>query len=276
MRTVEFDGWPTPISALGFGCASLGSRVSRKAGITAIERALAAGVTWFDVAPSYGDGEAEAILGDALAGTKVAIVTKVGLRAERASGLGKVLRSLARPVVAAVPGLRSAIKPKRAGAVQRLPLSGESIRSSVMRSLERLRVERVAVLALHDPAEDDLRRDEVLCALDDVRRQGLAARIGVAGSYANFLVANDANRAIDVAQFAASPSPDYPAQVAALQGRGVFVVTHSVFAVGGEADPMRRCFEANPNGVVLASSFGAAHMSANAVAASERPAVLRG
>lgn len=276
MRRVEFAGWPTPVSALGFGCASLGSRVSRKAGVTAIERALAAGITWFDVAPSYGDGEAEAILGEVLAGTKVAIVTKVGLRAERASGLRKVVRSLARPVVAALPGLRSAIKPMRADAVQRMALGAESIRDSVMRSLERLRVDRVAVLALHEPADDDLRRDEVLRALDDVKRQGLAARIGIAGSDANFVAANDANREIDVAQFAASPLPDYATLVAALRGRGAFVVTHSVFAVGGAADPMRDCFDANPQGVVLASSFRAAHLTANVAAASEQPAKLRG
>jgi len=37
MRTVHFAGWPNPVSALGFGCASLGSRISRKTGIAAIE-----------------------------------------------------------------------------------------------------------------------------------------------------------------------------------------------------------------------------------------------
>lgn len=280
MRTVEFDGWPQPVSALGFGCASLGSRISRKSGIAAIERALAAGITWFDVAPSYGDGEAESILGDALRGTKVAIVTKVGLRAETAGKFSKALRGFARPIVAAVPGLRAMAKSARAGTIARVPLDANAIRASIMRSLERLRVDRVAVLALHDPSDDDLRRDEVLRALEDVKRQGLAARIGMAGSYANFVAANSASRAVDVAQFAASPSAQYSTQVGALRAREAFVVTHSVFAAQADvaramkadaATALRYCFSANPTGVVLTSSFAPEHLRLNAAAAAEAP-----
>src|SRR5690242_7253513 len=122
MRTVEFAGWPHRVSALGFGCASLGSRVSRAAGIAAIERALEAGITWFDVAPSYGDGEAEVILGEALRGANVAILTKVGLQASATSGVKRLIRGLARPVVAMAPGLRAMIKPMRSGAVARVKL----------------------------------------------------------------------------------------------------------------------------------------------------------
>jgi len=260
MRTVEFAGWPHPVSALGFGCASLGSRISRKGGTAAIERALAAGITWFDVAPSYGDGEAEAILGAALSGAKVAILTKVGLQSVPSSGLKKMVRSVARPVVAAVPGLRSLLKPARVGAIARVKLSAETIRTSLARSLERLRVERVAVLALHDPSEEDVRSDEVLHALGEVKRQGLAARVGIAGAYDRFVSAHAADALIDVAQFAAA---DGVARIAPLRARGVFTVVHSVFA--GRAS-LRDCLAANASGVVLVSSFKADHLKANVAA----------
>jgi aryl-alcohol dehydrogenase-like predicted oxidoreductase len=262
MRTVDFAGWPHPVSALGFGCASLGSRVSRKNGIVAIERALAAGITWFDVAPSYGDGEAEAILSEALGGASVAILTKVGLHARSTRGIGKVARIIVRPVISALPALRSLIKPMRAGAIGRVALSAENIRTSVARSLERLRVDRVAVLALHDPSEEDVRSDEVLRALDDVRRQGFAARIGIAGSYARFVAANAVDGKIDVAQFAAA---DGVHRIAPLRARGVFTIVHSVFAGGAS---LSDCFAANPAGVVLASSFKPEHLKANVAAAS--------
>jgi aryl-alcohol dehydrogenase-like predicted oxidoreductase len=261
MRTVAFAGWPHPVSVLGFGCASLGSRVSRKAGIAAIERALAAGISWFDVAPSYGDGEAEAILGEALRGAKVAILTKVGLKALQRGGIAKAVRSVARPVVAAVPGLHTLVKPARTGAVARVKLSAETIRTSLARSLERLKVERVAVLALHDPSDEDVRSDEVLRTLDDVKRQGLAARIGIAGAYDAFAAANAAIAAIDVAQFAAA---DGAHRIAPLNARGVFTVVHSVFAGGAS---LSDCFAANPAGVVLASSFNPEHLKANAAQA---------
>src|SRR5689334_8356983 len=123
MRTVEFSGWPHRVSALGFGCASLGSRVSHKAGVAAVERALEAGISWFDVAPSYGDGEAEIILGKALRGANVAILTKVGLQASAPSGVKRLIRGFVRPIVALAPGLRAMIKPMRSGAVARVKLN---------------------------------------------------------------------------------------------------------------------------------------------------------
>jgi aryl-alcohol dehydrogenase-like predicted oxidoreductase len=274
MRTVHLHGWPHPVSALGFGCASLGSRVSRKAGTAAIERALAAGINWFDVAPSYGDGEAEAILGDALAGAKVAIVTKVGLRAPRAKCAARIARRLARPIVSAIPALRALIKPMRAQAIERMPLNPESIRTCVARSLERLKVGRLAVLALHEPALEDLRRDDVLRALEDVQRQGLAAHIGIAGTFEDFCVANDATRFIDVAQFAMSAAGECGAQIKAVAARNAFAVMHGVFGVNAPDAPnrpLRYAFGANPSGVVLASSFTPGHLATNVAAANEIP-----
>ncbi len=274
MRTIHLAGWPHSVSALGFGCASLGSRISRKAGTAAIERALAAGINWFDVAPSYGDGEAEAILGDALAGVSVAIVTKVGLRAAPAKRIARVARSLARPIVSAFPTLRALTKSMRAQAIERLPLDPESIRTSIGRSLERLKVDRVAVLALHEPAFEDLRRDDVLRALEDLKRQGLVARIGIAGSFDDFCAANDARPFIDVAQFAISASGRCGAQIGSIATRKAFAVLHGVFGVKSPNDldrSLRYAFGANPSGVVLTSSFTPDHLAMNVAAANETP-----
>ena len=49
---------PIAPSRLGFGCASLGSRVAAADGLNALAAAFDAGVNWFDVAPAYGAGEA--------------------------------------------------------------------------------------------------------------------------------------------------------------------------------------------------------------------------
>ena len=67
--------------ALGFGCASLGSHVSEGQGLRALHAAFERGVTWYDVAPPYGDGEAEEILGRFLTGRRdrVVICTKFGV-----------------------------------------------------------------------------------------------------------------------------------------------------------------------------------------------------
>src|SRR5262249_28655811 len=61
IRNVSLPGMRIEASALGFGCASLGSRVSASHGLSALARAHEAGINWFDIAPAYGAGEAEAI-----------------------------------------------------------------------------------------------------------------------------------------------------------------------------------------------------------------------
>lgn len=295
MRTVTCDGIG-PVSALGFGCASLGSRIAPKVGRAAIERALQAGITWFDVAPSYGDGKAEEILGQALKGTDATIVTKVGLVAPR-SGLAKrVVGAVARPVVRALPGLRPLVKRLKPDAAQRLPLDGETIRISILQSLERLGRQSVGVLALHDPTIEDVQRDDVIRALSDIREQGLAARIAVAGTVTVFEAARAAGLPADIAQFGNSP---FTPQTARLSAPKPFTVTHSVFGVSGALARLNRmvgqpegkrqsasfgydkaadlllgyAFAANPDGVVIASSYNPSHLAANVAAASKDPAV---
>ena len=298
MRTVHLAGWPNPVSALGFGCASLGSRISRKAGIAAIERALGAGITWFDVAPSYGDGEAEAILGEALAGANVAILTKVGLRAPSRTPLSAAVRAIARPLVAAVPHIRALLKPARRNAAERAPLDVENIRASLSRSLERLKVDRVAVLALHDPLPEDLQRDDLLRALAEVKRQGLAVRIGIAGSFENFVTAAEFSDIVDLAQFAVPTDGQFSGQIGSLASHHAFAITHSIFAASetvarraksktfgdaleaveaktGALDIpslfLRYALAANPAGVVLASNFTRDHLESNIGAAAAEP-----
>ncbi|BCW89861.1 hypothetical protein sos41_30290 [Alphaproteobacteria bacterium SO-S41] len=293
MRNVTLDG-VGPVSALGFGCASLGSRVSAATGRAAIERALAAGVTWFDVAPSYGDGGAEKILGEALRGANVAVVTKVGLVAPRRNIAKRAIGSIARPLVAAIPALRPLVKRLRPDGAQRVALDGETVRISLFQSLERLGRDSVAVLALHEPSLDDVRNPDVIAALTDLRDQGLAARIGVAGSPDVIAAARAAGLPVDVAQVANSP---FARNLTALKGAPAFTVTHSVFGVAGALDALKRvarqkpeaikaldtddlpallldyAFAVNPEGVVITSNYAAGHLAANAAVASRAPDV---
>src|SRR5260221_4968652 len=87
MRHVEFAPLSRTVSVAGFGCASLGSRVDAKRGTAALARAFDAGITWFDVAPSYGDGQPEGLLGKYLASkrSQVVICTKSGYVPARVS-----------------------------------------------------------------------------------------------------------------------------------------------------------------------------------------------
>ena len=126
------------VSRAGFGGGGIGQvwgTTDEDEAIAAVHRALDLGITFFDVAPSYGDGKAEEALGKALEGRTepVVVATKVRLRADEMDDV--------------------------AGAVQR----------SVEISLRRLRRDSVDVLHVHNrfteqrgEVPDSLSGDDVL------------------------------------------------------------------------------------------------------------------
>lgn len=141
------------VSVLGFGCGAVGGLMVRGAGADqerAVARAVDLGITYFDTAPSYGDGASE-------------------------TNLGRVLRKLRPKIVL--------------GTKFHVPTTGSietGIAASLDASLQRLGLERVDLLQMHnpvgtaDPASVLPGRviDEVLPALLRLRAAG---KFGFAG-----------------------------------------------------------------------------------------------
>ena len=88
------------VSRAGFGGGGIGQvwgATTEDEAIASVHRALDLGITFFDVAPSYGDGRAEEALGKALEGRSepVVVATKVRLRADEMDDVdGAVRRSV--------------------------------------------------------------------------------------------------------------------------------------------------------------------------------------
>ena len=88
------------VSRAGFGGGGIGQvwgATTEADAIRSVHRALELGITFFDVAPSYGDGKAEEALGKALEGRTedVVVATKVRLRADEMDDVsGAVRRSV--------------------------------------------------------------------------------------------------------------------------------------------------------------------------------------
>ena len=89
METTLFGRTNRTVSRLGFGGAPAGltnylghyqpaDHDQRAQVIAALRRAVELGITYFDTAQAYGDGESEAIFGEALAGQPVFLATKIG------------------------------------------------------------------------------------------------------------------------------------------------------------------------------------------------------
>ncbi len=308
IRRVRLPGTGIEASCLGFGCASLGSRISARAGLEALARAHEAGVTWFDLAPAYGAGEAEGIFARFLMGRRerVSILTKVGLSPPRRSSLLRAAHAAARPLIGLAQGLRKGAR--RLGAIRNraLDLTPELIESSIARSLARLGTDRVEVLALHDPEASVVATDAVLRALERVLARGQARFLGIAGSIEACLAAAKPGLPYTVFQTAIRPGTHHPAEIRARAGREITIIGHSVFGVDGTRDkvvaqlrhdPCARsalaetgydatdleegagallldaALAGNEAGVTLVSMFRAAHLARNVDRASGPPRV---
>jgi aryl-alcohol dehydrogenase-like predicted oxidoreductase len=183
MKLVCVEALGRRVSSVGFGCASLGGRIGLRKGLEALERAYEAGITWYDVAPSYGDAMAESILGEFASRKRhsIYVCTKVGVRPGDTPAAMRLLKPMVRIVVATFPALQkqvSRVRPKPF----KVPLSAELIRTSVEESLRRLRTDYVDVLALHRPAVEELVREDIIMALERVVRDGKARAISIAGN----------------------------------------------------------------------------------------------
>jgi aryl-alcohol dehydrogenase-like predicted oxidoreductase len=259
MRCVEFLPLARSTSAIGFGCASLGSRIDGKRGTAALVRAYDAGITWFDAAPSYGDGLAEALLGKFLVGKRprVVVCTKVGILAPRLSLAMRIAKPAVRWGIVLWPEFRKSLTRFRAPA-QHVHLTGSFIECSAVESLRRLQTDYIDVLALHEAKIEDLQRDDVLRALENVISKGYARAISLAGDLAFVSAAvalSDSFRVIQVANNLFTRN----LQLAKHQlppNRAVSFVTHSVYGFNGSLAALTAMIENDTRTRELVDSAG--------------------
>jgi aryl-alcohol dehydrogenase-like predicted oxidoreductase len=169
---------------VGFGCGSVGAATGYKANCALIEAAYDAGFRYFDVAPSYGHGQAERIVGDVLHSVRdnVTLVTKVGIAHPIGSGSIRVARRLLSPIKRVLPGFwsRGAKWVRNASATDGDFLPSE-VCSSFAESLRRLRVDHVEGLLLHEVHDHDI-SPALLDVLGGFVSRGLSKRIGLGTS----------------------------------------------------------------------------------------------
>lgn len=303
MRYNHINALGRDASVLGFGCASLGSRIGARAGTRAVQLALDRGINWFDVAPPYGDGEAERHLGLALGKRRAdaIICTKFGLARPRISAAKRLLRPLAQRALSLYPQLRSKISAARPHSA-RQPVEAAAVGRWLDESLHRLGTDYVDVFALHDPTAAELADDALFEALATLKRRGVIRAVSVAGSIEATELAHRYQRNMDFVQFADSPYVDGANRLAQIDDDGRLAwVSHGVFGSGtldrflNEPDEMqqrlgtlirlpadgvhstpsdlllRYALSSNPRGVVITSMFDPEHLEANCLIANESP-----
>jgi D-threo-aldose 1-dehydrogenase len=175
MRTVELGRTGLRVSELGLGLASIGgmfATVPQQQAVATIDRAWELGVRLFDTAPVYGYGVSEQRAGLALRGRprdEFVLCTKVGRLIEPGG-----------------PDLQPIWAEPPAGMGPRLDYSyGATIRSFEA-SLERMGIDRIDVLHIHDPELDyPAASTEAFRALAELRGRGTIRAISLGVNHAD-------------------------------------------------------------------------------------------
>lgn len=143
------------VSSLGFGASSLGGvfhDLKEKQGIEAVFTAIESGINFIDVSPYYGYYKAETVLGKALKDIerdKYYLSTKVGRYGENGENMWDY--------------------------------SAKRVTASVYESMERLHVDYLDIINVHDIEFADLHQvvDETLPALVKLKEEGVVKHVGI-------------------------------------------------------------------------------------------------
>ena len=222
---------PAVATALGIGGGPLGGlfrHVPEEDACAAVERAWEHGLRLFDVAPLYGHGRAERLLGSVLRAKprdSFVLSTKVGRLLRPTGGSG-----------------RSDFADADPGREPVFDYSADGVRRSLEESLERLGLDRVDVVYIHDPEEHlDQAIGEAMPALTRLREEGVVAAVGVGTNVASTLARFAGETDIDCALLAGRVTLlDRSGADEALPRcaeRGIAVVAGGVFNSGILADP---------------------------------------
>ncbi|WP_406335026.1 aldo/keto reductase [Streptomyces sp. NBC_00203] len=224
------------VSELSFGAAGIGNlftAVSDEQAYEAVEAAWAGGMRYFDTAPHYGIGLSERRLGAALRErprAEYTVSTKVGRLLEPTDAGGDDLDGLVDGF--AVPATHRRV----------WDFSADGVRRGLDASLERLGLDHVDVVYLHDPddhAEQAFR--EGYPALEKLRSEGVIGAIGAGMNQTEMLTRFVRDTDVDVVLCAGRYTLlDHRALtdlLPAAQERGTSVVIGGAFNSGLLADP---------------------------------------
>ena len=276
-------------SVLGFGCAPILGAVGAKTAQRALGCALDEGINHFDVARSYGYGEAEAFLGKFFKGRRdeVVIASKFGIRATWKAGLLRPLK----PAVRTLRALRSRgggcesgscdaqadtalevtepaenTPPRKDPFHERIAITPEAMVASLDKSLSALRCDYLDVLMVHEPTGAIERMDDLAAKAEDLKQQGKIKAWGLAFDWDTADVHESVFDRFDVLQFNNSPEAAHYGR-ALEQRRDATNIFFSPFRQRKDLKPaevLQKLWQDFPNSVVLCSMFNPKHIAANA------------
>jgi aryl-alcohol dehydrogenase-like predicted oxidoreductase len=176
------------VSEIGFGASRIGGvfadKNSNREALNVLGKALDSGITFYDTADMYSQGESESLIGTAFRGRReqVVLATKGGYCLPARRNIIKRIKPLVRPLVHAL-GLKRAHLPAGMSGTLSQDFSPLYLTKALESSLKRLQTDYVDLYQLHSPGSQFLQSSvfgETLQTLEKLKKQGKLRFYGVA------------------------------------------------------------------------------------------------
>jgi len=289
------------VSRLGFGGVRLTTLPSETDAIRILEHAFDRGITHFDVAPIYGFGRAESILGKFLRGKRdrVTVTTKAGVAPPVVLGRSHLAISLAKKVLRRFPVVLRQVKTFASARAVQGAFSAPAVVDSLHRSLRRIGTDHIDLFLLHEATVSDASNEALIQALEREVQKGSIRAFGVGSSFdklgprlaslpSAYRVVQTENSVAERNAHAMGPTAralithsafaPLPALTAKLRTESARVADLSLRIGLDLRDPdvlsslaLRYALDTNPSGVVVFSSEKPSHIDRNVRCAIEPP-----
>ena len=229
---------------LGLGCSRLGSVLGpgEDAARALIATALDHGITFFDTATIYAQGDSERLLGRVLGRRRDCVIcSKVGQHLPVPGPALLPIKRLARIAAARSPVALRAVARARAQPLPRI-WTASFLSEAVEASLRRLDREQVEIMLLHGPPASVLAEGMAVGTLEAAQRCGKIGLIGVSVDDVPAAFAALADERVRVLQIPLLPGEiEFEPVIERARREGVAIIAREVFggprAISGEIQP---------------------------------------
>jgi aryl-alcohol dehydrogenase-like predicted oxidoreductase len=263
-------------SVIGFGCAPILGAVDSKTAKEAINLALELGVNHFDLARSYGYGEAEKFVGKLLMPNRknVVISSKFGIKANFKAKLFRPLKPLARDIIDIKKKYLGKLNDEKLNKTNkisnifhnRIELNPKEMILSLDESLKSLGTDYLDYYFIHEPIDKILNIEELLETGIKLKKEGKIRAFGIAFMQSETEAHSEYLNKFDILQYNNSPGIDGYNELVTNRG-GVSNIFFSPIN-GGDIklsveEKLLKLNQDFPKSVILCSMFNKKHIQNN-------------
>ena len=266
-------------SVLGFGCApvlgSVGSTTSKKA----IQMALDQGINHFDLARSYGFGEAERFVGNLLKSNRKELVisSKFGIKPNWKAAAFRPMNPLIRTFKGIVDKQKNVADhgmKKTAGSpanlfLDRISINPQNMTDSLHQSLKELKTDYLDYFFVHEPLESIENLDELISTAQSLKKAGKIRALGLSFMRSQWSLHANYLNVFDIIQFDNAPNnPDYQRILEKRRNESniFFSSIKDCIGISNPEENISTLHADFPKSVILISMFNPIHILKNVAA----------